>query len=100
MRRDAACSLAALSKGSSKLIPWVARLGSGFMVAHSCQLLSSLASPSCKNLEKKYFPFHVARKKKTTHGVSFPDPELLTAAKAKAASMQISFSTYINQLVR
>ncbi len=42
----------------------------------------------------------MARKKKTTHGVSFPDPELLTAAKAKAASMQISFSTYINQLVR
>lgn len=42
----------------------------------------------------------MVQKKRITHGVSFPDQEILEDAKRKAASMQISFSSYVNQLIR
>jgi hypothetical protein len=42
----------------------------------------------------------VPTKKRITHGISFPDPRVFKAAKQKAAAMQISFSTYVNHLIR
>ena len=39
-------------------------------------------------------------KKKTTFGISFPDPRLLEMAKLKADQLGLSLSAYINQLVR
>jgi hypothetical protein len=39
-------------------------------------------------------------KSKITHGVSWPNPALLAAARARAGDMGMSFSSYINQLVR
>lgn len=39
-------------------------------------------------------------KKKTTFGISFPDERLLLAAKAKAQELGITFSAYVNQLIR
>jgi hypothetical protein len=37
---------------------------------------------------------------KLTHGVSWPEPELLDAARRRASSLGMNFSSYINQLVR
>lgn len=39
-------------------------------------------------------------KKKTTFGVSFPDKRILQLGKEKAASLGISFSAYVNQVLR
>ncbi|EIQ01601.1 hypothetical protein OpiT1DRAFT_00173 [Opitutaceae bacterium TAV1] len=39
-------------------------------------------------------------KKKTTFGISFPDERILERAKEKAATMGLSLSGYVNQLLR
>jgi hypothetical protein len=39
-------------------------------------------------------------KKKTTFGISFPDPRLLEMAKIKAEALGMSLSAYVNALVR
>jgi hypothetical protein len=39
-------------------------------------------------------------KTKITRGVSWPNPDLLEAARERATSLGMSFSHYINQLVR
>ncbi|MDR1817557.1 MAG: hypothetical protein LBR07_05155 [Puniceicoccales bacterium] len=38
--------------------------------------------------------------KKTVYGISFPNPDVLVRGKRRAASCGISFSAYLNQLVR
>jgi hypothetical protein len=42
----------------------------------------------------------IENKTKLTHGVSWPDPELLAAARRRASGLGMGFSAYINQLVR
>ncbi|MDR2676104.1 MAG: hypothetical protein LBC18_14870 [Opitutaceae bacterium] len=39
-------------------------------------------------------------KDKITHGISWPNPELLAAARRRAGEMGMNFSSYVNQLVR
>ena len=39
-------------------------------------------------------------KTKLTYGISFPDPRILDGAKSRAAQIGISFSAYVNQLLR
>jgi hypothetical protein len=39
-------------------------------------------------------------KTKTTYGISFPQPELLEAAKLRSKAVGLSFSAYVNQLLR
>lgn len=40
------------------------------------------------------------KKKKVTHGVSWPNEELLESAKLRATELGLNLSAYINQLVR
>lgn len=39
-------------------------------------------------------------KQKLTYGISFPQPELLEAAKIRSKAVGLSFSSYVNQLLR
>lgn len=53
------------------------------------------------NLSQPLFYAAVSDKKVyATHGISWPDPQLLVEAKARAGRLGLSLSQYVNRLVK